>query len=86
MQVLLLLNNSILKTYEEFAGKISLKEEGRLESVDEVKLNRAEPSRLIFRRELNESLTEYEFLKRDVFLVLLFIEFESLPGSSRLRA
>lgn len=83
---MLLLNNSILKTYEEFAGKISLKEEGRLESVDEVKLNRAEPSRLIFRRELNESLTEYEFLKRDVFLVLLFIEFESLPGSSRLRA
>lgn len=83
---MLLLNNNILKTYEEFAGKISLKEEGRLESVDEVKLNRAEPSRLIFRRELNESLTEYEFLKRDVFLVLLFIEFESLPGSSRLRA
>lgn len=83
---MLLLNNNILKTYEEFAGKISLKEEGRLESVDEVKLNRPEPSRLIFRRELNESLTEYEFLKRDVFLVLLFIEFESLPGSSRLRA
>lgn len=83
---MLLLNNNILKTYEEFAGKISLKEEERLESVDEVKLNRAEPSRLIFRRELNESLTEYEFLKRDVFLVLLFIEFESLPGSSRLRA
>lgn len=85
---MLLLNDNGLKTYE-LAGKISLKEEERLESVDEVKLNRAEPSRLIFRRELNESFTEYEFLKRDVFLVLLFsffIEFESLPGSSRLRA
>lgn len=82
------LNNDISQTYEEFAGKISLKEEERLENVDEVKLNRAEPSKLIFRRELNESLTEYEFLKRAVFLVLLFsffIEFESLLGSSRLR-
>lgn len=60
-----------------------------MESVDEVKLNREEPSELILRRELNESLTEYEFLNRDIFLLLLFsffIEFVSLPGSSRLRA